>query len=127
MGEQEKNIYGVFNDFLANSLTQTQQNNEFKTNNFEILLDRYVNNYIGDTKDEKGNALLKKLKDNESDTQKKEKISLTFENKVEEQFSKGNVFKSQVEVSDDAKKLFGIYLQPSQFAKVHMVRKSATK
>ena len=107
MGEQEKNIYGVFNDFLANSLTQTQQNNEFKTNNFEILLDRYVNNYIGDTKDEKGNALLKKLKDNESDTQKKEKISLTFENKVEEQFSKGNVFKSQVEVSDDAKKLFG--------------------
>ena len=79
MGEQEKNIYGVFNDFLANSLTQTQQNNEFKTNNFEILLDRYVNNYIGDTKDEKGNALLKKLKDNESDTQKKEKISLMTE------------------------------------------------
>ena len=105
MGTQKKNVYGVFNEFLENSLTK--ENKIFTDKNFEILLNRYVTNYIGDKKESKGKELFVKLN-------KKGDENLSFEEKITEQFSANNIFKNNEAVSEEAKQLFG-YLMWLQY------------
>lgn len=118
--EKRKDIYGIFDDYLKK--TVVEKKSYFPDNaNEEVfkkegtkdalgeLVERYVKNFIGDEKSEKGKDLLKKLKDNESDHPKKEKIKLDFEKKVIEQlFNKDkNLFGKDQSVSDAAKVVFG--------------------
>lgn len=121
---QKDSCYTIFDDFLKKTVIQHQaffpENSSdeiFKTENLEPLVERYVRNYIGsvkeeiekDTKKKPANDLLKKLKDKEPDPKKKEKIQLTFENKVREQLfnTEINVFGKEDSISDNAKKVFG--------------------
>ena len=115
MATEENKIYGVFEDFLEKTIINktayfptNSTDNIFNTTNLPVLVQRYVQNYIGDAKEEKGKELLKKLKEQEKDEEKKKKIVLTFENKVNEQFSEKNIFdKNNIAVSEKAKAVFG--------------------
>jgi 5-methylcytosine-specific restriction protein B len=104
------NIYDVFEDFLKQNIIEQTESSDtfFNKDNLEILVKRYVNNYIGDKTEAKGKELLDKLKEQEKDKEKKKKIVLTFENKVNEQFSEKNIFdKNNNAVSEKAKAVFG--------------------
>lgn len=98
-------LIDVFDTFIRNTIS----NPVFDTTNLSILVERYVKNYIGDTKEGKGKDLLEKLK--KTDEKKK---SLTFEDKIKEQFGKENIFNSTDEVSTNAKTVFG-YLMWLQY------------
>lgn len=118
--EKIKDIYGIFDDFLKKTVVEKKSyfpesaseqvfKKEENKDALGELVERYVKNFIGDEKSEKGEVLLKKLKDNESDPQKKEKIKLDFEKKVREQLfnQDKNLFGKDKSVSDAAKTVFG--------------------
>lgn len=115
-----KGIYGIFDDFLKK--TVVEKKSYFPDNaNEEVfkkegtkgalgeLVERYVKCFIGDEKSDKGGELLEKLKNNETDPIKKEKIKLDFEKKVKEQLfnEEKNVFGESNRVSDAATTVFG--------------------
>lgn len=108
-------IYGVFDEFLKKTIigrksyfSDDSSSDVFIPTALNELVERYVKNFIGDEKSEKGKDLLKKLKDNESDPKKKEKIKLDFEKKVREQlFNKDkNLFGKDKYVPHAAKAVF---------------------
>lgn len=109
-------IYGIFDEFLEKTVIdkkcffdEGKVEIAFNKDAIEKLVDRYVKDFIGDEKSVKGEELIKKLKDKESDPKKREKIKLDFENKVKEQlFNKEkNVFGKSDSVPDTVKVVFG--------------------
>lgn len=113
MTELSKNIYELFDQFLETtvinhtSLFPLENSNSqiiFNTDNLETLVNRYVINFIGSvTDDENAQVLFNLLKARGELKENK----LSFENKIEEQFKADNIFKSDIPVSDGAKKVFG--------------------
>lgn len=120
--EKRKDIYGIFDDFLKKTVVEKKSyfpesaseqvfKKEEKKDALGELVERYVKNFIGDEKSDKGEALIEKLGKNESkesDSDKK-KIELDFEKKVNEQLfnESENVFGVKGSVSDAAKTVFG--------------------
>lgn len=115
-------IYTIFDNFLET--TVIGRRSFFSKNDVDIfkgevlneLVERYVKNYIGSVKDKKENVgktnavkLLNKLQDAEPEKEKKEKIELNFENKIEEQFfnTEKNIFEYKNSITEDAKQVFG--------------------
>ena len=104
--------YSYFNDFLKITVIEKKSyfnpDVVFSEKALFELVNRYVENFIGDEKSDEGKKLIKKLKDKESDPKKKEKIRLGFEEKVKEQlFNNENIFGEKDPVSKEAKAVFG--------------------
>lgn len=107
-------IYEIFDDFLQKTVIEKKSffpdnNNSngeiFNKDNLEELVARYVKNYIGSVnKDDNAKNLLESLI-NSGEKNKNE--SLSFEDKIKEQFKANNIFKSKYAVSNDAKIVFG--------------------
>lgn len=110
---QRTGLYGEFDNFLLQTIIKSDDSGKeiFTEAALEELVKRYVVNFIGDEKSDKGKGkeLIKKLKAKESDPKKKEKIKLDFEKKVIEQLfnTEKNVFEEQNPVSDNARIVFG--------------------
>lgn len=114
--KEREGIYGIFDNFLKKTIIERKslfpdgsENEIFTKEALNQLVDRYVKNFIGDEKSENGKKLLEKLKNSESDTEKKGKIKLDFEKKVKEQlFNEGkNVFGNDQSIHLEAKVVFG--------------------